>query len=208
MANKPKIKNYKPPEGVKVFIAMPIGETIYAKTALHLAHAFRTLRCNTALGTHSSCDIVGNRIQLVKLAQENRATHIMFIDHDMAFPPGDVNPIERLLSHDKDIIGAWYNFRTRGIDAPPVGTPLTEMSKSETDIFRCKIIGTGFMLINMKVFEKFDETKTNYFQFGRRGDGSLAWGEDAYFCLEAEKLGFEVWADPLVKIGHLGEHQY
>ncbi len=207
MAKNQKSKDsFKPKEGVKVFIGLPIGETIYPKTALHLAHAFRTLRCNAALGTHSSCDIVGNRIQLVKLAQEQNATHIMFIDHDMAFPPGEVNPIERLLSHDKDIMGAWYNFRTRGIPAPPVGSPVDQVS--ETDIFKCNVVGTGFMLINMKVFEKFDETKTNYFQFGRRGDGSLAWGEDAYFCLEAAKLGFEVWADPQVQIRHIGEYQY
>ena len=197
---------YKPKEGVKVFIGIPIGETIYPKTALHLAHAFRTLRCNAALGTQASCDIIGNRIQLVKLAQENNATHILFIDHDMAFPPSEVNPIERLLSHDKDIVGAWYNFRTRGIPAPPVGTPLTE--KSETELFKCNVLGTGFLLVKMSVFEKFDEAKMHYFQFGRRGDGSLAWGEDAYFCLEAIKLGFDVWADPLLEIGHLGEHQY
>lgn len=208
MADKKKKKSYKPPEGVKVFIGIPIGETIYPKTALHLAHAFRTLRCNAALGTQASCDIVGNRIQLVRLAQEHKATHIMFIDHDMYFPPSEVNPIEQLLAHDKDIIGGWYNFRTRGIEAPPVGSPLTEMSESKTDIFRCNVVGTGFLLIKMSVFEKFDEAKTHYFQFGRRADGSLAWGEDAYFSQEAIKLGYDVWADPTLNLKHLGEHAY
>ena len=206
MAKNHKPKDYKPKDGVKVFIGIPIGETIYPKTALHLAHAFRTLRCNAALGTQASCDIVGNRIQLVNLAKENNATHIMFIDHDMHFAPSDVNPIERLLSHDKDIIGAWYNFRTRGTSPPPVGTPLEGIHTKE--IFKCNVIGTGFLLIKMSVFQKFDEMKAHYFQFGRRGDGSLAWGEDAYFSQEAIKFGFDVWADPLVAIKHLGEYAY
>ena len=203
MAKTHKPKDYKPKDGVKVFIGIPIGETIYAKTALHLAHAYRTLRCNVTLATHSSVDIIGNRVQLVKMAQEAKATHILMIDHDMSFPPGDVNPIEQLLSHDKDIIGGWYNFRTRGLDAPPVGVPLTETKTDE--IFKCQVVGTGFLLVKMSVFDKIAEP---WFQFGRRADGTMAWGEDAFFCQKAINNGFDVWADPTLDLKHLGEHAY
>lgn len=196
MANKPK-------KDTKVFIGIPIGETIYAKTALHLAHAYRTLRCPTVLATHSSVDIIGNRVQLVKMAQEAKCTHLMFIDHDMSFAPGDQNPIEQLLAHDKDIIGAWYNFRTRGLPAEPVGSAIGEAS--ETEIFKCNVVGTGFMLIKLSVFDKIPEP---WFQFGRRADGTLAWGEDAFFCQQAIKSGFDVWADPTLNVKHLGEYAY
>lgn len=31
-------------------------------------------------------------------------------------------------------------------------------------------------------------------------------GEDIAFCKRAQDLGYEIWAEPHVKVGHVGQH--
>ena len=52
-----------------------------------------------------------------------------------------------------------------------------------------------------------------YFDFGwtvnekhKRGERMI--GEDVYFCQRAKELGFKVWANPFIEIGHLGNFEY
>ena len=33
-------------------------------------------------------------------------------------------------------------------------------------------------------------------------------GEDFLFCDRARELGYEVWIDPTIKLGHMGIHEY
>ncbi len=181
---------------IKIIIGLPVGEVLQAKTAFSLVHLARSLGMDFDFIMTRSCDIIGNRVQLVKMAQERKATHLLFVDHDMFFPCEKVNPLKQLIAHDKDIIGAWYNFRTMPIR--PVGVVLEPFKDDETpkEIFKCNVVGTGFMLIKMSVFDKISEP---WFQFGRRADGTLAYGEDAYFCQQAMKAGLDVWLSTVTR---------
>ena len=130
----------------------------------------------------------------------------MFVDGDIAFPPDGIN---RLLAHDKDIICGAYGTRS----IPSYST--IKMSDESgnlidykwetppTELFKVFALGTGFMLIKMSVFDKIPKP---YFNFDLLNNELV--GEDVLFCKKANEAGFEVWCDPTIKLGHIGEYCY
>lgn len=133
-------------------------------------------------------------------AQGQECDYAMFFDSDMIFPP---ETLVRLLSHQKDIVGAVYHRRAapfdimaRTLDGKPkeVTSGLEEMAA----------VPTGVLLINMKVFDKF---KKPYFRFRVNEESGENDGEDFLFCEMARAAGFSVWADfdLSMRIGHIGQ---
>ena len=57
----------------------------------------------------------------------------------------------------------------------------------------------------MEVFEKL---KKPWFKFDMHKDGYMLQGEDAWFCSQARKAGYKIWADGSLKIGHIGSYVY
>lgn len=154
-----------------------------------------------------SCDIVSNRTWLVNKAIEAGGTHILFVDCDMLFPSG---AIDRMLAHNKEIVGVEYAARTFPLKG--VFEPLEERKKDE--IYKAKFTGMGLMLIDLSIFKdpKFGVDKsgkrTPWFSFGRDSQGNLAMGEDAWFSFMARDSGYDTWIDPTMLIYHLGEYGY
>lgn len=169
--------------------------------------------------------ICRNRNDLVRLAREEGATHLMFMDNDMLLPH-DV--IARLLSADKGVVCG--NYVTKAVPARPMcigfeGEYIYSMPKSE-GLERVYKAPTGCMLIKMEVFDK---VATPYFHVpprhldiyseeeieGRGSDNNLpmhpshAWyleqydwniwknagGEDYWFTHNCHRAGVEVWVD-------------
>lgn len=198
MADKPKI-----------IIAVACQDTMKSKTCLSLVTALRNVPFDYDMIMRQGCDLIGARVGLVRMALEMKGTHILFLDHDMFLNPvGNPitqkmeSPILRLLNADKDIIGAPYNFRS----LPPksTATPVSDLSDKK-GLYRCEALGTGFLLIKLSVFDKIEKP---WFNFGRNADAELVYGEDTWFCRQAIKAGFEVWADGSLNIQHLGEYAY
>jgi hypothetical protein len=139
------------------------------------------------------------------------ATHLMFIDADIAFPP---DGIEKLLSRNKDIVGGLYfgrvapfpvykiKHKTENALANPLVPPKEEL-------FEVEGIGTGFLLINMDVFKKIDPPFFYFCTPGEYGMVSAPFpnnelGEDVSFGLKARAAGFKVWCDQTIQLGHMG----
>lgn len=150
--------------------------------------------------------LCNQRTDLVRAALISECTHILFIDSDMSFP---VNTLERLLAHDKDIIGA--NCIQRGTGYPTAATPegILLSSKNMKGIDKIGSLGFGVMLIKAEVFRKtpFPWFATPY--EGTIEDGKFI-GEDRFFCYKATEAGFEIWMDHDLsqEIGHIGTYQY
>ena len=142
-------------------------------------------------------DITGARIMLVRKARELGYTHILFVDEDMSFPNYTLN---QLISHNKDIIGVDYNFRE--LPLREMVTPLTEKLD---ELYKCKALPTGLMLINLSVFDKMPEP---WFLFERNEKGECITSEDVYFCQKAIEAGYDIWCDPKIKCGHVGTYIY
>ena len=143
-----------------------------------------------------------SRNQLVDVALQNGSTHLMFVDSDISFPP---DGIARLLALDKDIIGGYYNTR-RGnnpIRIKDADGKLVAPDPLPTEPFQCHVLPTGFMLINMEVFNKL---RRPYFAVLTHANGTI--GEDVFFCKQAIDAGLELWCDPRIHLGHVGKHIY
>lgn len=153
----------------------------------------------------SSCRIAFNRNLLVELALKTTATHILFIDSDMIFPPwaGDV-----LIAHNLDIVGATASKRDDEQDSAIGDTLDGSRLQIPSPPVKMRLLGMPFMLIKMDVFRKL--TKPWFAEPPRAmmevdDTGSLM-PEDEYFCFRAIEAGYDVYCDINLStnIGHRG----
>lgn len=199
-----------------ITIGIPCGGSIKADTVISLLTTLQAPPTEKALYIATGNYVHENRTTIVKRALLNKATHVMFIDADMTFPP---NGIDRLMKDDKDIVGANYNVRGN----PSLGnTPASTVkfvdenkrfiakpgSEIPRELFKCYAVGTGFMLIKMSVFEKLSEPWFFFRDYIKDDGGREMMTEDVYFCEKANEAGFEVWCDPQIPMGHQGEYIY
>ncbi len=151
--------------------------------------------------------ITSNRNQLAKLAMRRGATHILWIDSDMSFPP---NALQRLLAHQKDIVCA-TTCKRGDEDGTPIGSAAgpSKDGKVElgTGLVEMTLVGSCFMLVKLDVYEKIGLPA--YYEPPNPEDGD-AFGEDITFCKLAREAGFKIWLDfgLSVELGHWGEKMY
>ena len=184
---------------LKIALGISTQGTIHSKTAFSI---IETIRLNKEIEFlpifRYGGYIAENKAEEVRIAQENLCSHIFFVDHDMVF---DYKALPALLAHDKDIIGVHYNYRF---------LPLKKMTveaeeHSENEPYIVKAVGGGFLLVNMKVFEKLDRP---YFPMEQDEAGKRVVTEDFGFYDKARDKGFKVWVDPLIKVNHEGLFLY
>lgn len=196
----PRFTNTMPQPNPRILIATPCKYTVTAHCALSLVNMVKSFPYELQYAIQMGVDVAGSRITLVKKARELGFTHILFVDDDQSFDSSVENPLLKLLKEDRDIIGADYNYRELPLRS--VTTPLTERSNG---LFKCKGLGTGFMLIRLSVFDKLEQP---WFAFDKDEEGRLLYTDDEYFCKKAIEAGFDVWCDPSVKVGHVGMYVY
>lgn len=143
-------------------------------------------------------------------------THLFFIDSD-TIPP--VDAIERLLSHDKDVVSGltpilslhqvknkWESYDNCFVAVEDKdGEKITHVVGRHTglhEIFRC---GASCLLIKREVFEKI---QAPYFEFITNEDNTLhVRSEDINFCDKVHEAGMEIYADSDVVCDHVKEIQ-
>ena len=182
-------------------------KTILARTAWSLIDTLKRYP-ETEMAFQSGVFVHENANKLVELAQEKKASHIFFVEHDIVFEP---DTLGRLLEQDKDVIAAPYSGRRlpreplvyqKGADG--------ELYMMSYDIwpnkpFKCYGIPTGCTLVKMGVFDKIAKP---YFFFEYDKDGKMLMSQDIYFSKKVNEAGLEVWADPTINIVHVGEMDY
>lgn len=125
--------------------------------------------------------VAHNRVRGVRAAEEYKATHVMFLDSDMLFPPDSLN---KLLARNCDIVGAGYRRRSEPHDMMPPHEP-------GAGLVEVPWLPAGCSLVRMHVF---DECGIHPFQTVPLANGNLL-SEDQYFCVVARKKGYSVWLD-------------
>lgn len=131
------------------------------------------------------------RNQLIKSALETKPDFIMMVDSDMVFPN---STIERLIGHDKEIVGCNYTRRRPPYD--PIAC--TGDGNTRVDPFKAKgvepvaLIPTGVIMIKPSVFEKM--AYPWFENMWRKSDNRLV-GEDVVFCAKAGDLKIPVYCD-------------
>lgn len=153
------------------------------------------------------------RQALVDKAKLLGCTHMLFVDSDMMFPK-DI--LHKWIPLRKEVIAA--NCVTKSIPAVPTarrkeGDPLGSVINTSREdaqfIFAEQVwrIGTGVMLIDMKVFDKI---KKPYFPVTYTEAHDRFVGEDWNFCAALEEAGIPIFIEHSVSwhVKHLGEYEY
>ncbi len=193
----------------KILIGVCSGESLKAETMLCLFQLLGTTKQNAIFSLQIGGYKPFNMNRLVQAARDNGATHILNIDSDMMFEP-DV--LDRLLKHDKAIVGV--NYRARGTkedqDYPYSTVKFGRIEEYEerkpedfpTKLFNCSAVGLGICLMKMTIFDKLPKP---YFYTKEK---DILVTEDIVFCQDAQKAGFKVWCDPEIPVKHIGSYHY
>lgn len=185
---------------MKIAIGLPTNRLIKPKTANSL---FNLVNYSKDVDFHFIVSTRGyntseNRNYIASQAIKNECSHLFFVDDDMIFPP---DTLETLLEADKDIIGGVYMTKYE------VQEPVVEFfdDKRPDDLFKCKAIGTGCLLIKTDVFRKLPQP---WFKYEWYDNGMVKRSHDWIFCEDARNKGYDIWAEPSLEIKHIGLFKY
>ena len=226
-ANPPELKMPPGwPHNYKLVLASAGYGQVTSEFCYSLALAVKDLPCAMRLDYESGCYVHRNRNNLLDRALKSDATHLMFLDTDIAFPR---DGIQQLIARQKPIIGGAYNLKKPPVDGRTTttvkalerdlqGRPHGEWIMDKSKPFECRAIPTGFMLIELDVLRRLEaEGRAPEFGGDRAGSpdkGPRNWfdfasyngfvGEDVYFCDFVRERGVPIWCDPTIRLGHIG----
>jgi len=183
---------------MKIAIGLPTNRGIKPKTAFSLmkmiAHSKYDYQIIVSTRGYNTAE---NRNKIAVQAVNGNCTHLLLTDDDMVYEP---DCLERLLAHDKDIVGATYNTKYE------TQTKVIELLDEEKEeLFKCKALGGGMLLIKTTVFMKIRQP---HFGYKWHENGMVKMSNDWFFCEKAIEAGFEIWCDGSLKVGHLGSYKY
>ena len=205
--------------GISVLIAIPSGSSWEALFGMSLAglvaYSNRPFSDGSYLEALKICNTRGSilsrsRHKLVQEAQEYGVTHILFLDSDMSFPP---DTLFRLLGRKRAIVAC--NCPTKMLPSTPTarligndfsGEPMYSV-KDDTGVRQVWRVGTGVMLIDLRVFDKMPQP---WFPITWNEELNDYTGEDWAFCEKAQSLGIPVYVDMSLsrEIGHVGSFEF
>lgn len=203
-----------------VMIAIPSGSDWKADFGMSLAGLIASINKPLRKGKHIEMLRLWNtkgsilsrsRQTLVEKAQAEKVSHILFLDSDMVFPEWTLH---RLLDLELMVVAA--NCATKQIPSSPTARHYDPMTLAGEQVHSNGIgklieevwrVGTGVMLINMKVFDKvpspwfditWNETLKDYT------------GEDWNFCAKVQNAGIPIHIDHVLSqhIGHVGSYTF
>ncbi len=189
-----------PTPEVKVALALPTNRGLKPQTLQSLLElvAYKNYDYQILIGTEGF-NTAENRTWLVAQASKAHCTHIFCVDDDMVY---EKDTVERLLAHDKDIVGAKYaNRRGNG----EVIAYLDFKGETPKELFECGALGGGCVLIKMDVFKKVSQP---WFWYEIAPTGAVTMSHDWYFCKKAREAGYSIFCDPTVKPGHIAKKEF
>lgn len=138
------------------------------------------------------------RDKLAIHAIQNGYSHVLWLDADMVYDDEILYDLQ--FSH-KDFVSGIARSRR----APYVSCLFSDLSRIQrvddypTDTFR--VAGCGFACVLIKT----DILRAVRDKFGTCFLPTADLGEDLAFCSRASQLGYTIWAEPAVKIGHIAQ---
>jgi hypothetical protein len=160
---------------------------------------------------HSS-GILHNRNRLVQQAKAWGATHVMFLDEDMIFPPSALHMLYR---RHQPWVAANYLKRA----GPPYSWTAVEYGNKERivthpdslGIERANYTGFGVSLLSMEIFDAVPKPwfHNDYLPEGEGTEDHYT-TEDFYFAEKVRAAGFSIWVDHDVSkfVKHIGTRTF
>lgn len=155
------------------------------------------------------CHVDDARNAIVRHFLASDCTDLIFLDADVDWEP---ESLVHLARREVDIVGGVYPYRRDGGDQMPVR--LMDRSTQPVDgLLEVDGLPTGFLKIKRTVFERMAPTVPEYwdkmertrlfFDRPRPGEDMTRWGGDIDFCNRAKDLGFRLFADCELRLGHV-----
>lgn len=184
----------------KIAIALPTNRGLKPKTLQSLLElvAYKDYNYEIIIGTEGF-NTAENRTWLVAQASKAGCTHIFCVDDDMIY---EKDTLVLLMEDNKNIVGAKYANR-RG-DGEVIAY-LDFKGEVKEELFKCGALGGGCVLIKMEVFKKIPQP---WFWYKIADTGAVTMSHDWYFCEKAREAGYDIWCDPIIKVGHIGLKEY
>ena len=208
--------------GISVLLAMPVHRDMPVQTVAALLETQDLMRARDI--PFEAAFQVGNslvetaRSKLAARFLESGANRLFWVDSDIAWQASD---FLRLLAFSTrlDIVGGAYPAKKEpetillDLDSPDVET-------NDLGCFQVGGMGLGFCCVSREVIERLSlsssapvlafpdlpEPIPHLFRCDSI-DGKFR-GEDMAFFSDARELGYGVWIDPAVTLGHIGSKTY
>ena len=139
------------------------------------------------------------RERLAAMAVNNGFDHILWLDSDQMFKP---TLMIDFVSSEKDMVTGVIPMR-RPPYIPCVYKIKDDELKQVTELgdrlFEVDGCGFGAVFMKTEILQKcFDKYKTCF-------QPIYGYGEDLSFCLRVKELGYKIYADPRIDIGHMAK---
>lgn len=188
----------------KILVAVPTLNKVDVKFVASWAnivfcHGIEDVECHPQFVVDSMTYTA--RINLADIAVKGNYDYVLWLDSDMVIP---ADALKKLLEHDKDFVTGLY-FKRRGDHAPVIYSRFLEpyIDYPQNEIFQVKACGFGCVLMKTDVIRRVaEEFEGSTFQPYNE------WGEDLSFCYRWKLCDGDIWCDPTVKCGHIGEYVF
>ena len=189
----------------KILIAVPTLNKVDVKFVASWAnivfgHGIEGVECHPHFVVDSMTYTA--RIELARMAIDDKADYVLWIDSDMVFP---AEYLRRMLDLDKDFVTGLY-FQRRGNHAPVIYSSVDDRDRivyadyPKDKPFQVAACGFGLVLMRTSVIQRVSDAND-----GATFQPFNGIGEDLSFCYRWQRAGGEIWCDPSIKPGHIGE---
>jgi len=145
------------------------------------------------------------RQELAKLAVEEGAEFVVFIDDDMRFP---MDLLQRLVGHDEQFVAANCSKRRRPIGPTAIsGDTFVQPSRDKTGLERVDAVGFGVCAIRADVFSAIEYP---WFALPWLRQQQRFQGEDLFFMARLHAADIPIYIDHDLSwdVRHCGVYEY
>ncbi len=188
---------------MKLLIAIPCMDFVPADFMQSLVGLARRLTAEGVcydVAIEAGTLIYMARDKLASRAIKEKFTHVLWLDSDMVFGDGIV---EDLQFCGKEFVTGIAHSRRKPFSSclfKSLDLNTLERWKFEEypkEAFRVAGCGMACVLMKTEILERvFLQCNTCFMPL-------LSYGEDLSFCKRAVSVGYEIWAEPCVRIGHM-----
>ncbi len=188
---------------MKLLIAIPCMDTVpvdFMKSLLRLTQKLTADGVDYEVAIESGTLVYMARDRLAGKAVNQRFTHVLWLDSDMVFEP---EIVEDLQFCGQDFVTGIAHGRRKpftsclfkNIDLNHL--ELWQLKDYPAEAFEVAGCGMACCLISTEIIK---QVMINY---GTAFNPIMQYGEDISFCKRAHDLGFKIYAEPTVRLGHI-----
>ena len=187
---------------MKLLIAVPTSDYMhfaFVKSLIALTRKLDADGIDYAVDMRTGSLVYDAREQLAAKARLENYSHVLWLDSDMVFPD-DI--FEKLKAHGKDYVTGICHARRK----PYLSAVFARLEPEAIRYHRTtypnslfQIAGSGFACVLTSVQLLRDIKHKSGILFLP----TLAYGEDLAFCVRAKEAGYDLFADPNVRIKHI-----